>query len=218
MLPRPFEYLRPETLDGALAALAGRDDAIPYAGGTELLLVLKMHLAEYSVLIDLKRLPEMRNIAVVDGALHIGAIATHATIARDPLVKDMAPALADLCGSIANPRVRAAGTIGGNLCFAEPSADPPTLLAAMNATLHLVSTRGARTVLADEFIKGPLQTTRADDEILLRVEIPGDGRQHVMCASCTGTAPWPVRRLLSLQMLTCRRGFGWAVLRSGLCQ
>jgi len=173
MLPRPFQYLRPETLEDALGELARHgDDAIPYAGGTELLLLLKMHLAEYDYLVDLKRLPELREIELRPDHLRIGAMVTHARIARDPDIRREVPALADLCGSIANPRVRSSGTIGGNLCFAEPTADPPTLLAALGAKLYLVSVRGERCVPADGFVTGPLETERADDEILLRIEIP----------------------------------------------
>ena len=177
MLPRPFQYLRPETLKGAIAELAQRsDDAMPYAGGTELLLILKMHLAEYDYLIDLKRISELCTIELRQDHLAIGAMATHAAIARNPEIQREAPALSALCGSIAKPRVRASGTIGGNLCFAEPTADPPTLLAALDAKLYLASTRGERCVPASTFVKGPLETARADDEILLRIEIP-QGRQ-----------------------------------------
>lgn len=177
MLPSPFQYLRPETLDAALAELCQRQDgAAPYAGGTELLLILKMQLAEYDFLIDLKRIPELREITKSDGGLLLGSMATHAAISRNRDVLSVLPALAELCSSIANPRVRSSGTIGGNLCFAEPTADPPTLFAALDAELHLASVRGERGVPADRFIKGALETERADDEILLRIEIPA-GRE-----------------------------------------
>lgn len=177
MLPRPFHYLRPETLKGAIDELAQHnDDAMPYAGGTELLLLLKMHLAEYDYLIDLKRIPELCAVQRMQDHLAIGSMVTHAAIARDPEIRREAPALSLLCGSIANPRVRASGTIGGNLCFAEPTADPPTLFAALDAKFYLASARGERCVPANSFVKGPLETARADDEILLRIEIP-PGRQ-----------------------------------------
>ncbi len=177
MLPKPFRYLRPETLDAALAELAERGDgAAPYAGGTELLLLLKMRLTEYDFLVDLKRIPKLREIALREGTLFIGAMATHAAIAANSDVGQAAPALAKLCGSIANPRVRSSGTLGGNLCFAEPTADPPTLLAALNAKLHLVSAQGRRTVAADQFVTGALETERAEDEILLQIEIPPGGQ------------------------------------------
>ncbi len=177
MLPKPFKYLRPDTLDAALAELAGRGDgAAPYAGGTELLLLLKMRLTEYDFLIDLKRIPELGEVTLRDSTLYIGAMATHAAISANADVIRAAPALAKLCGSIANPRVRSSGTLGGNLCFAEPTADPPTLLAALNAKLHLASARGRRTVAADQFVTGALETERAEDEILLQIEVPPGGQ------------------------------------------
>ena len=141
-----------------------------------MLLVLKMRLAEYDYLVDLKRIPELRAIELKQDYMVIGSMVTHAVIARDPDIHHEVPALAELCGTIANPRVRAAGTIGGNLCFAEPTADPPTLLAALDAKLYLASVRGERCVPADSFVTGPLETARADNEILLRIEIPR-GRQ-----------------------------------------
>lgn len=172
MLPRPFRYHRPETLTAALAALDACDDAAPYAGGTELLLVLKMRLADHADLVDLKRIPDLKHIDAGGDALAIGAMATHAAIARHGDIARLAPALAMLCGSIANPRVRSVGTIGGNLCFAEPTADPPTLLAAYGATLHLASASGTRSLPAADFIVGPLETARAANEVLVRIDIP----------------------------------------------
>ncbi len=173
MFPRPFTYHRPTTLDEAIALMARHvDDVSAYAGGTELLLAMKMHFADYENLVDLKRIPELRAITRSGDTLSIGALATHASIADDVFVKEALSALAGLCGSIANARVRASGTIGGNLCFAEPRADPPVLLAALDATLCLISARGERNVAASRFITGALETDRAPDEILLRIEIP----------------------------------------------
>ncbi len=173
MLPRPFTYHRPTSLDNAVALMARHvDDVSPYAGGTELLLAMKMHFADYEHLVDLKRIPDLCAIARNGDTLSIGALATHAAIATDAVIQEALPALAGLCGSIANARVRAAGTIGGNLCFAEPRADPPVLLSALDAELCLISVRGERRVAAGRFITGTLETTRAPDEILLRIEVP----------------------------------------------
>jgi aerobic carbon-monoxide dehydrogenase medium subunit len=178
MLPKPFTYHRPEKLDDALALMARYgDDVCPYAGGTELLLAMKMHFADYGHFVDLKRIPALSAISQNRGTqngetLTIGALATHAMIADNQTIRQVLPTLAALCGSIANPRVRTLGTIGGNLCFAEPRADPPVLLSALDARLHLTSTRGERTVPASQFITGALETIRAADEILTRIDIP----------------------------------------------
>jgi len=173
MYPNPFTYHRPETIDDAAALLTKYgDDAAPYAGGTELLLAMKMGFAQYEHLIDLKCLAALRNIARDDDILLIGALASHAEIAANPMVNDLLPALSNLCSTIANPRVRSSGTIGGNLCFAEPRADPPTLLAGLDASLILLSSTGERRVAAAAFITGVFETVRAPDELLLRIEIP----------------------------------------------
>jgi carbon-monoxide dehydrogenase medium subunit len=173
MLPRPFTYHRPTTLDNAVSLMARySDDVSPYAGGTELLLAMKMHFADYQHLVDLKRIPELRTIIRRDDIVSLGALATHATIANDAIIAGAVPALGTLCSSIANARVRTSGTIGGNLCFAEPRADPPVLLAALDAQLVLKSARGEHHISASQFIIGALETLRAPDELLLRIEIP----------------------------------------------
>jgi carbon-monoxide dehydrogenase medium subunit len=135
-----------------------------------------MGFAQFDQLIDLKRLPELRAIDRDHVFLSVGALATHAEIASNETVQEFLPSLAKLCNEIANPRVRASGTVGGNLCFAEPRADPPTLLAALDAQLVLLSTNEERLVSAREFITGALDTLRRPDELLLRIEIPYNAR------------------------------------------
>jgi len=173
MYPSPFTLHRPTSVEDAVALLAQfGDDAAPYAGGTELLLAMKMGFAQYDHLIDLKRLLPLRPIAKEGDILSIGALATHAEIAAHPTVHDFLPPLAALCSEVANPRVRTSGTIGGNLCFAEPRADPPALLAGLDATLILRSASGERPAPAASFITGALETVRAPDELLVRIDIP----------------------------------------------
>lgn len=182
MRPRPFNYHRPESLADALALLETiGEEAAPYAGGTELLLLLKLRLADYSDLVGLKRIAGLDSITRDGDVLSIGAMATHARIAASEPVRGHCPALARLCGSIANVRVRAAGTLGGNLCFAEPRADPPVLLAALGAELVLESAAGKRTEPADGFVVGPLETRRKANELLTEIRIPLNG-QTAVCA------------------------------------
>ena len=133
---------------------------------------MKMGFAQYDHLIDLKRLPALRAIERDGEVLSVGALATHAEIAASPVIREFLSPLATLCNEIANPRVRSSGTIGGNLCFAEPRADPPTLLAALGAGLILLSPEKERRLAAGEFITGPLETVRHQNELLTRVEIP----------------------------------------------
>ncbi len=172
MLPYPFQYHRPQMLDEALALLDRYgEDAAPYAGGTELLLALKARVLRYEHLIDIKPLP-LRGVRVSGSEIIIGALSTHYMLATDPLVSRHLPAYAKLSNEIANIRVRVAGTIGGNLCFAEPHADPPALLAAMDSMLVLRGPSGERSVPASEFIESEFTTARAQNEILTEIRVP----------------------------------------------
>lgn len=183
MVPR-FSLARPASLPDALAAFAAADgDAAYYAGGTELLQVMKMGFAQFGTLIDLKGLPELRGIEErSDGSLRIGAGATHREIERSPIVARRLAGLAALERHVANVRVRNAGTIGGNLAFAEPHSDPATFLLACDARVELHGVAGARSVTIEELIVGPLLTSRADEEILVAIEVParaaGEGRAY----------------------------------------
>lgn len=174
MVPR-FSLVRPASLPDALAAFAAADgDAAYYAGGTELLQVMKMGFAQFGTLIDLKGLPELRGIEErSDGSLRIGAGTTHREIERSPVVARRLAGLAALERHVANVRVRNAGTIGGNLAFAEPHSDPATFLLACDARVELSGAEGTRTVTIEELIVGPLLTSRTDEEILVAIEVPG---------------------------------------------
>ncbi len=172
----PFSLHRPERLTDAAALLREHgDDAAVYAGGTELVVILKDRLTEFGHLVDIKRIPGLDGIAAEDGALRIGALATHRAIERSPLVRERLPELAALEANVANVRVRSAGTLGGNLCFAEPHSDPATLLVALGATLTLVSADGERSVPAEGFFTGLMSTARRPDEILTDILAPLPG-------------------------------------------
>lgn len=143
-----------------------------YAGGTELLLAMKHDLLRYEHLVDVKTIPDLNKIEVKNGALVIGGTATHRTIERSSVVKQNLPVLAELETKVANVRVRASGTLGGNLCFAEPHSDPATLLVALGAKAHLQGKAGKRAVTIDKLITGAYETSLASDELLSAVEIP----------------------------------------------
>jgi carbon-monoxide dehydrogenase medium subunit len=176
MIPR-FALARPRSLDDAFAAFdAAGGDAAWYAGGTELLQVLKMGLAQFGTLVDVKGLPGLDAIeALPDGGVRIGGAVTHRAIERSPVVAAAIPALADLETHLANVRVRNQGTIGGNLAFAEPHSDPATLLLACDGRVVLQGRAGVRSLAIDDFVLGPLYTAREADELLTAVEIPGRG-------------------------------------------
>jgi carbon-monoxide dehydrogenase medium subunit len=185
MRPARFALHRPASVVEALALKAEHgDDASFYAGGTELLVALKARVLQYGHLIDLKPLSDLRRIeAREDGTLVIGALSTHHAIAGHPLVRKLVPAYAELSEQVGNIRVRVAGTIGGVLCFAEPHADAPTLLCALDARLRLLGAKGERIVAARDFHLGEFTTDRRDDELLVSIEIPplGGARAAYRC-------------------------------------
>jgi aerobic carbon-monoxide dehydrogenase medium subunit len=168
----PFELHRPARLAEACRLLADRPDAQVYAGGTELLLVLRAGLADVGHLVDVKRLAGLTSVWRTQDALRIGGAVTHARVAAASEVAAIAPALSEAERRLGNVRVRSTGTIGGNLCFAEPHGDPSTVLLAHDARVALQSTAGARTLPLDEFLVAALETARERDEILTYVELP----------------------------------------------
>jgi carbon-monoxide dehydrogenase medium subunit len=173
MLPPPFEFDRPATIADAVNAAGESGDGMFYSGGTELLLAMKMRVIHTDRLVDIKGIPGLNGIDVNDAnEIEIGARCTHKTIASDLIIRRYVPALSSLCDNVANIRVRSVGTIGGNLCFGEPHADPPTMLAALGARLVLEGSNGQRVVHADDFIRGELETVREPDELLTVIVFP----------------------------------------------
>lgn len=184
MSPGRFELHRPEGLDEALE-LRDRlgDDAALYAGGTELLMAMQMGLVSCGHLIDLKRIPALRGVEAVEGGVRIGATATHRDIELAPCVRERLPALAELERGVANVRVRAAGTLVGNLAFADPHADPAPLLVALGATVQLASVAGARTLPVEGLVLGAYETAVAGNEVITSVFVPHlDGRRAAYAA------------------------------------
>ena len=175
---RPFELHRPASADEACALLATLgDDAVAYAGGTELLLLMKEGLLRPRHLVDVKRIPGFDRIAVEDGRVAIGATVTHRALERSTSVRASCPIVTSVARHVANVRVRNVGTVGGNLAFADPHSDLATLFLALDADVQLVSPRGHREVSVEAFVRGPWETDRAPDELLTSVTLaPGHGR------------------------------------------
>jgi carbon-monoxide dehydrogenase medium subunit len=172
-----FELHRPSSLEEA-SELLGRfgDDGILVAGGTELLLLLKLGFSAYDHLIDVRGIAELTGIRSERGWLEIGAAVTHREIERSPLVHDRLPALAEMERSVANIRVRTAGTLGGNLCFGDPHSDPGTFLLAAGA--EAVVRRGGAEPHAlpiGDFMRGPYETALAEGDLLVSLRIPETG-------------------------------------------
>ncbi len=175
---RPFTLDRPSTL-GEVADLltAHPHESVLYAGGTELLLLMKEGLIRPRRLIDVKAVRDLDAITAENGTLTIGATVRHRGVERSPLVQERCPLVAGVARHVANVRVRNVGTVGGNLAFADPHSDLATLFLALDGTIHLWSRRGAREVPLAEFIRGPYETAREEDEVLTSVRL----------------RPWPVK-------------------------
>ena len=170
---RPFALHRPATVADACAILAaeGRDAAV-YAGGTELLLVLKEGLARVKSLVDVKHLPGLADIRADNGHLVLGAAATHRAVEQAAAVHARCPLVARVAHHVANVRVRNVGTVGGNLAFADPHSDLATAFLLFDATVRLAGRGGdERAVPLGDFVLGPYETGRRDDEILTSVHL-----------------------------------------------
>ncbi len=170
---RRFRLEEPESVAEA-AELLGRfgESAKVYAGGTELLLAMKEGLVEYERLINVKKLTGLSDVTIADGALVIGALCTHHQLENSPVLKDKLPALTKLEQNVANVRVRQVGTIGGNLCFAEPHADPGTLLIALGAKMTAEKSSSKREIAAEDFFVDAYETALQADEVLTKIHIP----------------------------------------------
>lgn len=179
-----FRMHEPTTVAEASALLAEYgEEAAVYAGGTELLVLMKEGLSHYPHLVNIKKILGLDGIGLSDdqSSLLIGALATHRRLERSLLVRERLPLLAEVEAQVANVRVRSVGTIGGNLCFAEPHSDPATLLVALGATLELRSASDRREVHAGDFFVGLLETVRRPDELLTGIRVP-------LLAASTGVA------------------------------
>jgi carbon-monoxide dehydrogenase medium subunit len=170
----PFERHRPATVEEATELLERHgDDAVVYVGGSELFLLFKFGFAEYPHVIDLKAIDELRGIERRDGHLRIGAAETHRAIERHPAVRAQWPALGAMERKVGNLRVRTVGSIGGNLCFADPHSDPATFLLAAEGIVEARRGGGdSRRISLAEFVRGPFENALEHGELLTAVLVP----------------------------------------------
>ena len=173
MKPAAFDYVRPASLAEAIALLAqGNRDAQLMAGGQSLVAMMNLRVASPDLVIDIGRLDELRTVSETSDHVSLGACVTHATI-EDGRVPDPSRGLMPrVAANLAYRAVRTRGTLGGSLALADPAADWPTVMAALDAELTLRGPRGERTVAAVDFATGIYETVRAADEIIASVRIP----------------------------------------------
>ena len=173
MIASKFEYHAPQTLPKALRLLTEhKEDAKLLAGGQSLVPAMKLRLATPMVLIDLNRVGALRYVTQKEDYFAIGAMATHYMVETARTVLRKCPLLSQVASHIGDVQVRNRGTIGGSLVHADPAADWPTAMLALDAELKLSSARGERTVKASEFFKGLFATAIEPDEILTEIKVP----------------------------------------------
>jgi carbon-monoxide dehydrogenase medium subunit len=170
MYTAPFDYHAPTSLDEALSLLREHgDDAKLLAGGHSLVPVMKLRFAQPKHLVDLRKVPGLVGIHEDEGALVIGAMTTYAAVQSSHLVDRRLPVLAEAVRVIGDPLVRNMGTVGGSLAHADPGADLPALALALDAELRVRGRGGERTVNAEDFFVGLMETALRPTDVLTEV-------------------------------------------------
>ena len=173
MYPASFEYHTPASVQEAVALLVRyQDEAKLLAGGHSLLPIMKLRFAQPKHLIDLKRIPGMSGVGEWQDGITIGARTTHRDIESSEIIRRALPVLAEAAALIGDPMVRNRGTIGGSLAHADPSADLPAVMLALEATMKAVGRQGERSIPASEFFVSLLTTALGAEEVLTEVRIP----------------------------------------------
>ena len=174
MRPAPFDYVAPRTVDEALDLLARHgDEAKVLAGGQSLVPMMNMRLVRPAVVVDLNRVAGLGALRSDAGGLRLGALMRQHALERDGRVARAAPLLAEAAPLIGHLQTRARGTVGGSLVHADPAAELPACMIALDAVFHLRSARGARACRAGDFFRGLLTTALESDELLVEIELPG---------------------------------------------
>ena len=177
MYAASFDYQRPTTIDEAIALLAKHgDDAKVLAGGHSLIPAMKLRLARPRIVIDIARIANLSEIRESGGRIAIGALATHRAVETSALLNSKCPVLSEAASVIGDVQVRNKGTIGGSLVHADPAADYPAAILALDAEVEVAGPGGRRTIRAADFFVDLLQTSLAADEILIEVRVPATAR------------------------------------------
>ena len=170
MIPTAFEYHRAKSVDDALKAMAASGGNGKFvAGGHSLVPLMKLRLSEPGTLIDIARIPELAGIREAGGQIEIGAATVHHAVATSTLLQDRCPVVSEAAATIGDTQVRNRGTIGGSLAHADPSADMPAVMQALDAEIHLQGATGTRTVKAVDFFQGLFTVDLQPGEIITAV-------------------------------------------------
>jgi carbon-monoxide dehydrogenase medium subunit len=190
MKPAPFDYAAPSSIGEALALLAGRDGAKLLAGGQSLMPLLAFRLAQPSLLVDLRKVPDLDRIDIMPDATRIGAQVRWVDIERHQGLATAQPLLAAAIAHVAHYQIRNRGTVGGSLAHADPAAELPGIAVTCDGVLTVVGPTGTRSVMAADFFVGPLATVLRADEMIVGLRLPA----------------WPAGRRWGFEEFARRRG------------
>lgn len=176
MIPANFNYVRPLTLDEAIAALASNEDAKVLSGGHSLIPAMKLRLAQPKTVVDISRVADLAYIREAGTHVAIGAMTTHHDIETSALLKQKCPLMCEVAAVIGDVQVRNRGTLAGSLVHADPAADWPAAILALDAEMEIAGPNGRRTVKSDKFFVGMMETAVQPGELLVQVRVPFTGR------------------------------------------
>ena len=187
----PFEYACPSTISEAVTLLASHDgDAKPLAGGQSLVPMMAFRVAAPALLVDLRKLPELRQIKIADDGVTLGAMVRWREILDDARLRTAHPLLVAAVEHVAHYQIRNRGTVGGSIAHADPAAEMPGIAVTCEAKIAVVGKADARTIDAASFFKGPLVTALDPDEIITEIRLPA----------------WPEKRRFGFREFARRRG------------
>jgi aerobic carbon-monoxide dehydrogenase medium subunit len=187
----PFEYACPASISEAVALLAAHDgEAKPLAGGQSLVPMLAFRVASPALLVDLRKLDELRQIRITQDGIRLGAMVRWRDILDDARLLTAHPLLVAAVAHVAHYQIRNRGTVGGSMAHADPAAEMPGIAVTCEAQIAAIGKSGARIIAADEFFAGPLMTALKPDEIITEIRLP----------------PWPAKRRFGFEEFARRRG------------
>ena len=214
MIANPFTYHAPESLEEVFSMLEDGSGKI-LAGGMSLIPLMKLRLASPESVIDLRRVPGLKEITESGGVVRVGAMATHHEVEISPVIRGKCPLLGEAAGQIGDTQVRNVGTIGGSVAHADPSADYPGALVALEARIRLRSAQGERVVEASEFFVDAFTTAMEAGEIVVAVEVaaeePSEGYKYEKVAHPASGFP-----VVGVAVRVKRGGSGIALARIGV--
>ena len=172
MIPAPFDYVRADSVDDAIAKLSSTDDAKLLAGGHSLLPAMKLRIARPATLVDIGRLQDLSYIREDGDHIAIGALTRHHDVATSELLQAACPIVPATAEQIGDPQVRHMGTIGGSVAHADPAGDMPSVLLALDAELVAKGPNGDRTIAVTDFFVSLFESALAPDEVLTEIRVP----------------------------------------------